>query len=162
MKTPRSAISNEFKLALEAGVIDRKEIVRWADDLLMSEEYDDRIAEISMSRDKTNKDLEAMLGELEAPDDDFTGIRGMLGRMHNALEADPTRLHEFTQFLERLWIRYDYTLPDDLGFIVGLEDAYLLANEGQFGSVSSVYTHLLDDLNRFRTTNSEQSVPSNA
>ena len=162
MKTPLFAIASEFKLALEGGVIDRQEIVQWADDLLMTEEYDDRLAEISLSRDKTNKEIEAMLGELAAPDDDFAGFRGMLGRMHDALKADPTRLHEFTRFLERLWIRHDYTLPDDLGFIIGLEDDYLLAEEGQYGSVSAILTQLLDDLSRFRNTNTEQDVTPNA
>lgn len=162
MKTPRSAIASEFKLALEASVIDRQEIVRWADDLLMSEEYDDRLAEISLSGDKTNKDIETLLGELAAPDDDFAGFRGMLGRMHSALEADPTRLHEFTRFLERLSIRHDYTLPDDLGFIIGLEDDYLLAEEGQYGSVSAILAQLLDDLSRFRSTDTEQGISPNA
>lgn len=155
-KTSRSAIASEFKLALEAGVIDRQEIVRWADDLLMIEEYDDRLAEISLSLNKTNKDLEALLGELAAPDDDFAGFRGMLGRMHDALKADPTRLHEFTRFLERIWIRLDYTLPDDLGFVIGLEDDFLLAEEGQHGSVSAVLTQLLDNLGRFRNSDTEQ------
>jgi hypothetical protein len=162
MKTPRSAIASEFKLALEAGVIDRAEIVRWADDLLMSQEYDDRLAEISLSSDKTNKDIEALLGEIATPDDDFAGFRKMLGRMHEALEADPTRLHEFTRFLERLWIRHDYTLPDDLGFIIGLEDDYLLAEDGQFGTVDAFRSQLLDDLARFRDTNTEQDVTPNA
>lgn len=159
MKTPHSVIASEFKFALEAGVIDRQEIVRWADDRLMSEEYDDRIAEISMSKNKTNKDIEALLGELAALDDDFAGFRGMLGRMHSALEADPTRLHEFTRLLERLWIRHDYTLPEDLGFIIGLEDDYLLAAEGQYGSISAIYTQLLDDLGRFRSTKVAPRVP---
>lgn len=162
MKTPRSTIASEFKLALEAGVIDRQEIVQWADDHLLTEEYDDRLAEISLSRDKTNKEIEALLGELTAPNDDFAGFRGMLGMMHDALKADPTRLHEFTRFLERLWIRHDYTLPDDLGFIIGLEDDYLLAEEGQYGSVSAILTQLLDDLSRFRSTNTEQDVSPNA
>jgi len=162
MKTPRSTIASEFKLALEAGVIDREEIVRWADDLLMSQEYDDRLAEISLSGDKTNKDIEALLGELATPDDDFTGFRRMLGRMHEALEADSTRLHQFTRFLERLWIRHDYTLPDDLGFIIGLEDDYLLAEDGQFGTVDEFRSQLLDDLAQFRDTNTEQDVTPNA
>ena len=162
MKTPRSATASEFKLALEAGVIDRQEIVRWADDLLISGEYDDRLAEISLSGGKTIKDIEALLGELAAPDNDFTGFRRMLGRMHEALEADPTRVHEFTRFLERLWIRHDYTLPDDLGFIIGLEDDYLLAEEGQYGSVSAICNQLLDDLAPFRNTNTEQDVTPNA
>lgn len=161
MKAPRSTIASEFKLALEAGVIDRQEIVRWADNLLISEEYDDRLAEISLSGDKTNKDIEALLGELVAPDDDFGGFWRMLGRMHEALEADPTRLHEFTRFLEQLWIRHYYTLPDDLGFVIGLEDDYLLSEEGQYGSVSAIRGRLLDDLSRFRTNNTEQDAPSN-
>lgn len=161
MKTKRSAIASEFKLALEAGVIDRQEIVRWADGLLISEKYDDRLAEISLSGSKTNKDIEALLGELAAPDDDFTGLRRMLGRMHAALEADPTRLHEFTRFLEQLWIRHDYTLPDDLGFIIGIEDDYLLAEEGQFGSIDETLSRLLDDLAQFRNTNTEQGADGN-
>lgn len=161
MKTPRSAIASEFKLALEAGVIDRQEIVRWADDLLITEEYDDRIAEISLSASKTNKDIEALLGEIAAPDDNFDGFRSMLGRMHAALETDPTRLHEFTRFLERFWIRHDYTLPDDLGFIIGLEDDYLLAVDGQHGSILEILTQLLDDLARFRNPNTEQVAAGN-
>ena len=54
------------------------------------------------------------------------------------------------------------TLPDDLGFIIGLEDDYLLAEEGQYGSVSAILTQLLDDLSRFRSTNTEQDVSPNA
>lgn len=157
MKTPRSTIASEFKLALEAGVIDRQEIVRWADNLLITGEYDDRLAEISLSGDKTNKVIESLLEELVAPDDDFTGFRRMLGRMHEALEADPSRLHEFTRFLERMWIRNDYTLPDDLGFIIGLEDDYLLAEDGQYGTVDEFRSQLLDDLARFRDTNKNKS-----
>ena len=122
----------------------------------MSEEYYDRVIEISLPAGKTNKDIEALLGEIATPDDDFAGFRKMLGRMHDALEADQTRLHEFTRFLERLWIRHDYTLADDLGFIIGIEDDYLLAEEGQYGSVDELRNHLLDNLARFKQKNNEQ------
>jgi len=162
MKTLRSVVASEFKLALEAGVADREEIVRWADGILMCEEYDDRVAEISLSAGKTNKDIEALLREIATPDDDFSGFRKMLGRMHDALEADQTRLHEFTRFLERLWIRHDYTLPDDLGFIIGIEDDYLLAEEGQYGSVDEVRNRLLGDLARFKQKNTEQGGDGDA
>ena len=104
MKTPHSTAASDFKLFLEAGVIDRGEIVRWADEILLTEDYDDNIAEISLSSGKTNEELEALLGEIAITDTDWDGIRRMLGRMHTALEAEPARLPEFTRFLERLWM----------------------------------------------------------
>jgi len=160
MKTPHSTDASDFKLFLEAGVIDRGEIVRWADEILLTEDYDDNIAEISLSSGKTNEELEALLGEIAITDADWDGIRRMLGRMHTALEAERARLHEFTCFLERLWILHDYTLPADLNFIIGIDDEYQLAESGQFGSVAEIRRQLLECLARFRNTNTEQVVVS--
>ncbi len=160
MKTPHSTAASDFKLLLEAGVIDRGEIVRWADEILLTEDYDDNIAEISLSSGKTNEELGALLGEIAITNTDWDRIRRMLGRMHTALEAEPARLHEFTSYLERLWILHDYTLPADLSFVVGIDDEYQLAESGQYGSVDEIRRQLLEGLARFRNQDTEQDVSS--
>ena len=57
----RSTIAHEFRLSLEAGVIDRGEIIQWAEGIIATEAYDDRIAEICMATHKTNKVLDSLL-----------------------------------------------------------------------------------------------------
>lgn len=160
MKSLLSIAAGDFRLSLEAGVVNREEIVRWADGLLQEGDYDDDLAEISMSSNKTDKDLEGLLANIASEDPQWDGFRRMLGRMHDALVREPDRLPAFTRFLERLWIRYDYTLPEDLSFIVGLEDGYLLAEDGQYGSVDAIRNQLIEDLARFTKTNTEQVAPS--
>lgn len=151
MKHVRSTIAYEFKLSLEAGVIDHDEIIRWADEILVADEYDDDIANICMATRKTDKELAALLEAVASNENEWAGARRMLGRMHNALLRKPERLHEFTQFLERLWIRSGYEIPDDFSFIIGLEDDYQLAEEGHWASIEEVRENLLMHLARFQT-----------
>ncbi|MFC7339742.1 hypothetical protein ACFQY0_21340, partial [Haloferula chungangensis] len=162
MKSSRSIAAGDFQLSLEAGVVDRDEVIRWADAILTESEYDDDLAEISLASGKSDKDLEAILAKIAGTDTNWHGFRRMLGRMHGALLRAPERLPEFTRFLERLWIRHDYTLPDDLGFIVGLEDDYLLAADGQFGSIEEVRRQLLEELSRFAQSKTEQGGDGDA
>ena len=156
MKSAHSTTAHDFRLSLEAGVIDRAEIVHWADNLVLTEAYDDNIAEISLSARKTDKEIEALLGLISCPEDYWNGLRAMLGRMHHALITNPDRLHDFTRFLEGLWIRADYDIPKDLSFIVGLEDSYQLAESGQWGAVEEVRSDLLTNLARYTPTTTEQ------
>jgi hypothetical protein len=158
MKSAHSTTAHDFRLSLEAGVIDRAEIVRWADKLVLTEAYDDNIAEISMSSRKTDKEIEALLGTVSCPEDYWNGLRAMLGRMHHSLITNPDRLHDFTRFLERLWIRADYDIPKDLSFIVGLEDSYQLAELGHWGAVEDVRSDLLANLARYTPTTTEQGM----
>ena len=153
MKTPRSISAGDFQISLEAGVIDREEIVQWADGLLAEGAYDDDIAEISLASSKSNKDLEALLARIAGPEPQWDGLRRMLGRMHYSLLENPDRLPDFTHYLERLWIRNDYRLPSDLGFIAGIEDDYLLARDGMFGTIEEVRLELIKNLSRFTETN---------
>lgn len=152
-----SATAGEFRISLEAGVIDRDEIIRWADGIIASEPYDHDIANICMAGNATDKELESLLAIVSGGEEPWDGVRRMLGRMHDALLRDPGRLHEFTRFLERICIRNHYDLPEDLRFMMGLEDDFLLAEEGQWGSVQQVEMRLIDDLVRFRNGSEDVS-----
>ena len=50
-------------LSLEAGLIARDEIIRWADGIIAAEAYDDDIANISMAFGATDKELGGLLSE---------------------------------------------------------------------------------------------------
>ena len=160
MKNLHSALVSEFELSLEAGVIDRAEIIRWADNIMLTEEYDDNIAEICMSMNKTDKEIEEFLRRVAGSTSNWEGTRRMLGRMYGALTNEPDRIHEFTQFLDRLWIRNGHEVPEDLSFIIGLEEDYQLAEEGQWASIDGFRSYLLENLSRYQTNNTEQDVPS--
>lgn len=156
MKNFRSTTAYEFLLSLEAGVIDHSEIIRWADENIVSDKYDDNIANICMATHKTAKELASLLQAVASDEDKWAGARRMLGRMHDALLRKPERLHEFTHFLERLWIRSGYEIPEDFSFIIGLEDDYQLAEEGHWTSLEEVRKKLLVNLARFQ---SQGSIP---
>ena len=147
----RSTVAHEFRFSLEAGVISRDEIVSWADEIMATEVYDDYIANICLSTNESTKQLESLLGLIAEDADEWNGMRRMLSRMHDALVKDPDRLHEFTRFLDMIWFRFDYTVPDDLSFIANIEDDYQLAKEGIFSSVRRVRKKLLKNLAKYKT-----------
>jgi hypothetical protein len=149
MKTAHAEVATEFMLSLEAGVMEGVEVIRWADARMATEAYDDDVAEICVAVYRTDKELASLLRRIAGEETQWAGVRAMLGRMHEALVRDPNRLHDFTQFLERLWIRNDYEVPEDIHFVVGLEDDYLLAAEGPFGAVEEVRSRLLQNLRQF-------------
>lgn len=147
----RSATATDFRLSLEAGLVDRAEIIQWADGIIETEGYDERIAEISMAGNQTDKDLISLLASISGHTEDWDGVRRMLGRMHDALLRDADRLHEFTSFLDRLLARNDNEVPGDMHFIYGLEDDCQLAETVTYWCTPDEFrTDLIKELARFQ------------
>jgi hypothetical protein len=145
-----SATAHELRLSLEAGIIAREEVIRWADEIMTVEDYDDGIAEICMASNKPNQELHALLAQVAGHEDEWEGTRRMLGRMHEALLREPARLKEFSFFLERIWTRSGYEVPEDMGFMGSVGEDYMLAEEGFASSVEEVRADLLAELARYR------------
>lgn len=145
-----SATAQELRLSLEVGIIAREEVIRWADEIMAVEDYDDGIAEICMASSKTNQELHALLARVADHEGEWEGTRRMLGRMHEALLREPARLKEFSFFLERIWIRSGYEVPEDMGFMGWVGEEYLLVEEGITSSFEEVRADLLAELARYR------------
>lgn len=149
MKNPHALAALELKLGIEAGVVECEEVIGWADGILNAEAYNDDMANISTARNASAKEIESLLGKMTVDVSEWDGLRPVLGRMHQCLVREPHRLHDFIKYLEKLWIRNGYETPADMHFIVGLEDAYLLAKDGVHGHVEDIHISLLDNLARF-------------
>jgi hypothetical protein len=149
MKNPNAEAALELKLGIEAGVVEKEEVIRWADSILGRETYNDDVANISLATNSSAKEIEALLGKIANGLCEWDGLRWVLGRLHKCLVSQPNKMHEFIQFLERIWIRNGYDVPADMHFIVGLEDAYLLAEEAQYGYMEEIRSDFLMNLSRF-------------
>jgi hypothetical protein len=148
---PYSQEAHELKLGLEAGVVERDEIVDWADRILCEYDYDDDVANLAMGRKAADKELMILLGAVIDRRDEVAAMRRVMGRMSVILRQHPERAHEFTRFLENFWIQQGYDVPDDMSFLWGIEDEFALAQQGVYGTVEEVTESLLTNLARYET-----------
>ena len=147
--TSKALEARQLKLGLEAGIVENREVIRWADNLLENEPYNDDIANVSLAEHVSSKELQSLLEKIAAGTSEWDGLRLILGRLHQCLVETPVRMQSFVHFLTTIWRRNGCVAPSDLYFIVGLEDAFLLSAEGIFGSRKKVRAALLRDLAQF-------------
>ena len=142
----------EFELALEAGVHNIPEIVRWADTIILNEEYDDDVASLSVATKYNTKELLDLISSFRAQGEKWDAMRIVLGRLHSTLTKYPTELARVCKYLDRFCIEHGYDLPSDLHFLVGLDDDYYLAWEGYTHStIDSFRDELLKELEVFKS-----------
>lgn len=142
--------AHELKLGLEAGVVDRNEIVNWADRILADYPYDDDVANLAMAGSASDKELMILLGNVIDRRDEIAAARHVMSRMYDVLRQHPERAHGFTRFLENFWIQQGYEVPDDMKFIWGIEDEFSLAKQGVYGTVEEATESLLANLSRYK------------
>ena len=147
---PYSQQAYELKLALEAGVVDNSEIIGWADNTLTQYDYDDDVANLSMARQSSRKELIVLLSALVEDADEINGMRTVMGRIYQELKKDPNRVRGVTEFLEGFWIKQNYSLPEDMDFICGVHDDFLLAEQGLFRNVKSMTKSLIANLSKYQ------------
>jgi hypothetical protein len=150
MIRPYSAQALEFKLGLEAGVIEPGEVIAWADRILETHEYDDDIANVSLATSDSRKEMMSLLTPLIDGADEWTAVRKTMARMYLVLLRDSSRAHDFTRFLESFWSRHGYEVPEDMSFMAGIEDEFQLAVEGIYGTVEDAIGSLMGHLARFK------------
>jgi len=148
---PYSQKAAELRLCLRAGLIEPSEIIKWADQIIAdSNEYDDDIANISLINPNSRKEIISLLGHIVDEADEWEALRGTMGIMHETLLVDQSRAKSFASFLESIWVENNYTVPDDMVFIVGIDDEFYLASEGIYGNVEEATSSLISNLSRYK------------
>jgi hypothetical protein len=150
MKRPYSPEALDFKLGLEAGVIEPSQVIAWADRIIAAHPYDDDVANLSCATTASRQAMVSLLQPLIDHDaDEWAAVRQTMGRMYQALLHDPSRAHDFAQFLEYLWVSHGYDVPEDMDFIAGIADEFQLAAIGQCGTIEDCTKTMIDHLSKF-------------
>ena len=146
------------RIELIAGLISVRDVIAWADQIIASHpEYDDDIANLSLAGNKTPQDIESDLHRLAAGAEPFEAIRVVMGRMHDVLLADASRARDFTRVLEHLWVQNDFEVPEDMQFIVGIDDEFSLAEQGIYGTVAEATASLIEETGRFKEHSEQEN-----
>jgi hypothetical protein len=150
MKRPYSPEALDFKLGLEAGVIEPSQVIAWADRIIAAHPYDDDVANLSCATTASRQAMASLLQPLIDHDaDEWAAVRQTMGRMYQALLHNPSRAHDFAQFLEYLWVSHGYDVPEDMDFIAGTADEFQLAAIGQYGTIEDCTKTMIDHLSKF-------------
>ena len=149
--TPCSTLIRSHALGLEVGATSVEEVKKWADEFIVSHGYDDRVADISLLTKDTSKEAHSMLLSLSPEADDWNALRLLAPRLLEVLEEVPTRLHDLTRFFEKVCYRNGFDWPKDFNFLIGIEDQFLLAEQGSYGTIEDVRTEVVDGLKNLIT-----------
>lgn len=152
---PYSEKALEMKLMLQAGLTDVKEIIDWADSILADVEYDDDLANVCLAESTSAKNMLPLLNRLIDEEEEWPAVRKVMIRMYEVLSRNPERSKSFVRFLEQFWVRHNYSVPDDIEFIAGIDDEFSLAEQGVYGTIESAKASLLANLLKIKQ-NAEQ------
>ena len=155
---PFSLHALTLQMGLEAGVVDRAEILSWADEMLKKHPYDDDIANLALSHSASDKELCALLGKVIDFRDELTAMRLVAARIHSELVRTPAAAVEFTGFLEAFSGRHIDSLPSEMEFMLGVDDVFQLARQGVYSTVEHETKELMGNLASI-PMQGEQSVP---
>ena len=131
-------------LGLEVGATSVQEVREWADQFIITHGYDDRVADISLMSQDVRKEAHSVLLSLSNDGDDWEALRLLAPRTLGFLEEAPDRLHDVTRFLEKVWMRNGHDAPKDFNFFIGIEDEFLLAEQGLYGAEEDVREQVVD------------------
>jgi len=136
------------RLELIAGIVSVADVVAWADDLItQSDTPGDQLIRLSLSGDSHPFDVVSLLREMSGGCDAIMAIRSLLGRMQGLLVEDPSRARGFARALYEVAHEHFPDLPDDLGWLCGIDEDFYLAEEGIWthAQVVSAFMKFLED-----------------
>lgn len=117
------AVAAEVKrMQLICGLISVPEIVKWAETTLGEVEYEDNLANVALATEASQPEMVTLLGELAAGADRLEAICKVMSSMHGALSDDPSLAAGFAGVLKEFAAEHEDALPEDLGFMTGLDD----------------------------------------
>jgi hypothetical protein len=142
-----------FHIALSNGLIDKKEIIKWADQIITQDiEPDYFIIELSLCGQKTTNDIISLLSEYIGEEKPKTSGRVILGFLYRKYLAKQTTLKSVVSTI--YWITWKTELPDEeKSFMYGLDDAYDCATEGIYGTIQAVENETLRFLEIYKDFN---------
>lgn len=140
-----------LKLALDAGLIETKAVINWADDILCKlETYDNDVANVSMAFNASERELSELLERIPGPKDEWSALREILPAMHEALLKEPSRALGFATFLNEFQLDRIQTTPPDMEFIFVLLDGFEFNEVLGLGTPEEATQYLLEELQAFR------------
>lgn len=156
MITNLSQKALEMRLALEAGLLEPKAVIEWADRALAcSSNYDDSVANISLATDSSQSELVELLGKFPEPENVWTSLEGIFPMMHAKLIEQPSLTLELIHFLWRFHFNHlesKTALPANLEFILDLMcllDPYVSENLPGTPILEEATNILMKNLRRF-------------
>jgi hypothetical protein len=140
----------ELYLGIESGFYSPEEAITWADDYLLSHDYNDNVANIAMAENKSPKEMLSLLSRLAHNKYRIEAIRPLLCRMSEELEKRESIAIHIVKYCEKFWVEQGYELPDDMQFMGAVEDEFYLATEGLYWTKGEALERLKKDLAKFR------------
>jgi len=127
-----------FSIALTNGLIDKKEVIKWADNIITQDEKPDYfVIELSLCGHKSVNDVISLINEFVGQDKPRISGRVILGFLYKAYLDGQIKLNKVTSSIN--WIAWETELTDDeKSFMYGVDEEYDCAIEGIYGSVEIV------------------------
>jgi len=132
-----------FRIALTNGLLDKNEIIKWADNIITSNnEPDYFIIELSLCGHKSANDIVSLLNEYIGQCKPQISSRVILGFLYGQYIAGQLALRKVVGSID--WIIWQTDLTEDeKSFMYGLDDNYNCAEEGIYGTVEAVESQTL-------------------
>jgi hypothetical protein len=139
-----------FSIALTNGLLDKKEVIKWADNIITNDnEPDYFIIELSLCGHKNINDIVSHLNEYIGQEKPQVSGRVILGFMHRQYLAGKITLRKVVGTIN--WIVWQADLTEDeKSFMYGLDEDYDCAEEGIYGTVEAVKKETLRFLDIYK------------
>jgi hypothetical protein len=135
-----------FVIALTNNLIDKFEIIKWTDQIVISdEEPDEFIIELSLYGDKNINDFITLINEFIGLDKPILSGRVILALLYHKYKSGQIDLGKITFSID--WLVVHSKLSEtEKGFLYGLDDEYLLAKSKIAGVLIEIEKWTLDFL----------------
>jgi len=132
-----------LSLLHDVGIVSSEEIVRWADDLIVSEDKPSQeLIELATSSGKVVRDA---LGVLAAGADVWRPVEDALPKILEFVIAQPDRAPIVAQAFYHIAVEQKYEVPDALRFFLRADDDFGLADSGVY-LLPDVYQRFVGEL----------------
>lgn len=127
-----------FSIALANGVLDKYEVVKWADRIITKDSEPDLfIIELSLCEHKSLNDIVSLLNEFIGQEKAQVSGRVILGFIRQQYLARKITLKKVVGAIN--WIAWQVDLTDEeKSFMYGLDDYHDCSEEGIYGTVEAV------------------------
>lgn len=127
-----------FSIALTHELLDKNEVIKWADAIILGDtEPDYFIIELSLSGQKSNNDIVSFLNQYIGHEKPQVSTRVILGFLYRQYLNGHITLKKLVNTVD--WIIYETDITDEeKGFMYGLKENYLCAEEGIYGTIKDI------------------------
>uniref|UniRef100_UPI00260FE01A hypothetical protein n=1 Tax=uncultured Mucilaginibacter sp. TaxID=797541 RepID=UPI00260FE01A len=127
-----------FSIALTNGLLDKSEVVKWADRIITSDsEPEYFIIELSLCGHKTLNDIVSLINEFIGKNKPQVSGRVILGFLYKQYLARKITLRKVVSTIN--WIVWQADLTDEeKSFMYGLDEDFECAEDGIYGTVEAV------------------------